>query len=119
MKSLPNIAAACFGIFAGCLLTLASWERPETIATPAQPTITIPEATPVIAPTITPPSEQPAPQPAPSVDAQDVVASVPVLTSYGDCANGTCSAPRAASVRRYQPVRSQRTGLLSRLRIRR
>jgi len=99
----PIITTLC-GILAGCLLTLASWERPETQATPAQPTITIPEATPVIA-VITPPSEQPAPQPAPSVDAQDVVASVPVLTSYGDCSSGTCSAPRAASVRRYQPVR--------------
>jgi len=116
MKSLPNIAAACFGIFAGCLLTLASWERPETIATPAQPTIAIPEAT-VIAP-ITPPGEQPAPQPV--VEEAAKLPLPPVLVaSYGDCANGACSAPRAASVRRYQPVRSQRSGLLSRLRIRR
>lgn len=107
----PIITTLC-GILAGCLLTLASWERPETKATPATPAapaITIPEATPVIA-VITPPSEQPAPQPAPSVDAQDVVASVPVLmfpkqiSGTSDCSNGTCSAPRAASVRRYQPV---------------
>jgi len=118
MKSLPNIAAACFGIFAGCLLTLASWERPETNATPAQPTLDpivlttteVDGPCPWVAPeeTVTPLT--------PSVDAQDVVASA---SATGDCANGTCSAPRAASVRRYQPVRSQRSGLLSRLRIRR
>lgn len=100
----PLLTTIC-GILAGCLLTLASWERPETIATPAQPAIEpivltttdVDGPCPWVGPdeTVTPPLT-------PSVDAYTVVASA---SATGDCANGTCSAPRAASVRRYQPVR--------------
>lgn len=112
----PLITTLCAAL-AGCLLTLASWERPETQATPAQPTIIIPEATPVIAPNITP--QQPAPQPVVEEAAKLPLPSA-LVASYGDCASGTCSAPRAAVVKRYMTAqRPQRSGLLSRLRIHR
>lgn len=108
--SLPNIAAACFGLLAGLMLAVASREsqtqasherdlQDTTIINPIAEKPTFPAIADDSLP-LSPVDEVPVPPPlALSVDAHDVVALVP---ASGECANGVC-APRAATVHRYQP----------------